>query len=282
MTRRPAVTLMEVLIAMFIMAIGMMALLALFPVGAVSMAQALKDDRCAYASYIAENVAIANNLRYGDSLVNAVLNNAAGTGLVYVDAYAAQQATVQPALSTVGGSLIQRVSPSFALTPVLADRWLSLPDDITFYQSGYPDVTSGFIDRGRRYSIAYLLRRQVPASVNPNPVPVQLYAVVYAGRPINSLATTTTEWPLILTVPGTAGANSVQINGVGTTLKRGGWILEPANGYFYRVTNLAENNLLGTTTVEIQQNLVGVLPITTVIAMDYVAEVFDKGFGWQQ
>ncbi len=47
MTRRPAVTLMEVLIAMFIMAIGMLALLALFPVGAVSMAQALKDDRCA-------------------------------------------------------------------------------------------------------------------------------------------------------------------------------------------------------------------------------------------
>lgn len=282
MTRRPAVTLMEVLIAMFIMAIGMLALLALFPVGAVSMAQALKDDRCAYASYIAENVAIANNLRYGDLLVNTALNNPAGTGLVYVDAYAAQQIAVQPALGFVGGSLIPRVNPSFTPTLVLADRWLSLPDDITFYQSGYPDVSSGFIDRGRRYSIAYLLRRQVPLSVNPNPVPVQLYAVVYAGRPVNSLATTTTEWPLTLTVQGVVGTNGVQVNGVGTTLKRGGWILEPANGYFYRVTNLAENNLLGTTTVEIQQNLVGVLPITTVIAMDHVAEVFDKGFGWQQ
>jgi len=74
MTRRPAVTLMEVLIAMFIMAIGMMALLALFPVGAVSMAQALKDDRCAYASSMAENVAIVNNVRYGDPNVNLVIS----------------------------------------------------------------------------------------------------------------------------------------------------------------------------------------------------------------
>ena len=38
MIRRPAVTLMEVLIAMFIMAIGMLALLVLFPIGAISMA----------------------------------------------------------------------------------------------------------------------------------------------------------------------------------------------------------------------------------------------------
>ena len=188
MTRRPAVTLMEVLIAMFIMAIGMLALLALFPVGAVSMAQALKDDRCAYASYMAENVAIANNLRYGDTVVNtAFASSAPATGLVYVDAYAAQQISVQPTLGTVAGlplppvgNGIPRVSPSFATTLVLADRWLSLPDDITFNQGGYPDTlsTGMVVDRGRRYSIAYLLRRMVPVSLNPNPVPVQLYAVV--------------------------------------------------------------------------------------------------------
>src|SRR5579871_5946527 len=94
MTRRPAVTLMEVLIAMFIMAIGMMALLALFPVGAVTMAQALKDDRCAYASLMAENVAIANNTRYNDVAVNLAFQgvpasnaNTLASGLLYVDPY---------------------------------------------------------------------------------------------------------------------------------------------------------------------------------------------------
>src|SRR5690349_13186232 len=47
--RRRAVTLTEVLIAIFLMGIGLMAILSLFPLGAAQMAQALKDQRCAEA-----------------------------------------------------------------------------------------------------------------------------------------------------------------------------------------------------------------------------------------
>src|SRR4051812_36179237 len=47
MNRRPAVTLVEVLIAIFVMALGLMSILALFPVAAVQMSQALKDQRSA-------------------------------------------------------------------------------------------------------------------------------------------------------------------------------------------------------------------------------------------
>jgi hypothetical protein len=47
MTRRPAVTVIEALMAIFVMAIGLLALLTLFPLGAVSMWQALKDERVA-------------------------------------------------------------------------------------------------------------------------------------------------------------------------------------------------------------------------------------------
>jgi hypothetical protein len=309
MKRRPAVTLMEVLIAMFIMAIGMMALLALFPVGAASMAQALKDDRCAYASYVSENVAIVSNIRYGDAGVTGPLN-LSPSGLVYVDPYAALQIPVNPALSTVGG-LIPRVSPSFVTNPPptippvlpaqLTDRWFSLQDDIGYNLSGYPDTsnTGGIVDRGRRYSFAYLLRQQRSISATaisltnfPNfgvQMPVELYAVVYQGRPVGSLATTVTEWPLPLVAPVTplAGVptNSIQLQGVSLPgLKRGGWILDPYNGFFYRVTNIAE--IGGTTTVELQQSLRGAAPnpvaIPNVIGMDYVAEVFDKGTGWQQ
>ena len=53
MTRRSATTLTEVLIAIFIMGIGLMAILALFPLGAAQMAQALKDQRSAEATGIA-------------------------------------------------------------------------------------------------------------------------------------------------------------------------------------------------------------------------------------
>src|SRR5262249_40153322 len=50
-TGRGAVTLIEVLVAIFVVAIGLMALLTLFPLGALSMAQAVKDDRTAHVAY---------------------------------------------------------------------------------------------------------------------------------------------------------------------------------------------------------------------------------------
>ena len=48
--RRSGVTLIEVLVSIFVASIGLLALLALFPVGALSMRQALKDSRCAQSS----------------------------------------------------------------------------------------------------------------------------------------------------------------------------------------------------------------------------------------
>ena len=42
---RRGVTLTEVLVAMFVMAIGMISLLTLFPLGAMQVGQALRDDR---------------------------------------------------------------------------------------------------------------------------------------------------------------------------------------------------------------------------------------------
>jgi len=59
MTQRPGVSLMEVLIAMFVMTIGLLGVLSLFPLGAVRMAQAMKDDRCATI-----NNDIASNMRW--------------------------------------------------------------------------------------------------------------------------------------------------------------------------------------------------------------------------
>src|SRR5437879_2466574 len=47
---RSGATLTEVLVAIFIMAIGLLALLTLFPLGALSMAQAIKDGRTAQSS----------------------------------------------------------------------------------------------------------------------------------------------------------------------------------------------------------------------------------------
>lgn len=55
MTRRRGLSLVEVLVALFIMGLGTIAILTLFPLGAMQMAQALKDDRTAQAASQADS-----------------------------------------------------------------------------------------------------------------------------------------------------------------------------------------------------------------------------------
>ena len=57
MTRRPGITLVEVLVAILITGIGLLALLTLFPLGALEMAQAIKDDRTSLAAKNAYSIA---------------------------------------------------------------------------------------------------------------------------------------------------------------------------------------------------------------------------------
>lgn len=52
--RRPGLSMTEVLVALFIMGLGTIAILTLFPLGAINMAQALKDDRTTQAANQAE------------------------------------------------------------------------------------------------------------------------------------------------------------------------------------------------------------------------------------
>jgi hypothetical protein len=64
MTRRPAITLIEALMAIFVMAIGLLALLTLFPLGAMQMGQALQNQR---ATETANNaVALFKGLQLGN------------------------------------------------------------------------------------------------------------------------------------------------------------------------------------------------------------------------
>src|SRR5215831_16088313 len=77
MPRRPAATLMEVLVAIFVMGIGLLALLTLFPLGALRMAQAIQDDRAAHIGANASSMAQALDLR-SDPLVTAAFRKPGG------------------------------------------------------------------------------------------------------------------------------------------------------------------------------------------------------------
>ncbi len=77
MRRRRGITLVEVLVAIFIMAIGLLALLTLFPLGALRMGQALQNDRTATAASAAANLCDAFGIREDPSFMNS--NPPAGT-----------------------------------------------------------------------------------------------------------------------------------------------------------------------------------------------------------
>jgi hypothetical protein len=103
MTRRPAVTLIEALMAIFVMAIGLLALLTLFPLGAVQMAQALRDQRATETS----NQAVAM--------------------------YKALQLGNDPVVSPTTGGLMSVASPITPGTPVQ-------PGQLSVFQNPWPGV----------------------------------------------------------------------------------------------------------------------------------------------
>jgi hypothetical protein len=85
MKRRQGITLMEVLVAIMICSIGLLALMTLFPVAAIEMAASVKDDKMGHAKH---NIAGAANIfiiRTDPNNVSAMLNPAPGV-LPFLDA----------------------------------------------------------------------------------------------------------------------------------------------------------------------------------------------------
>jgi len=65
MSRRPGITLVEVLVAILITGVGLLALLTLFPLGALEMRQAIQDDR---AGHVKHNAIAAASIVWPNSL----------------------------------------------------------------------------------------------------------------------------------------------------------------------------------------------------------------------
>jgi hypothetical protein len=208
MKRRPAVTLIEALMAIFVMSIGLLALLTLFPLGAVQMAQALKDDRTAQAGIIAVGQFKGFDLG-NDALVNtsafenpwpgslpALTTGIATSYPVFVDPIGQANGALAPIGNAPFG--IRRVTvsrvpqqsaqqPNALPSPQWQQRWFSLQDDLTYADNGIPDLAGlgnpipasppspyigqNTISREGRYTWAYMVRRQTAMVPSPPPTP---------------------------------------------------------------------------------------------------------------
>jgi prepilin-type N-terminal cleavage/methylation domain-containing protein len=178
MAQRNGVTLIEVLVAIFVMAIGLLSLLTLFPLGALSMAQTGKDVRTSQAETNAVATWRYRNMSQDFDPTNQsppmALQNAFGTPPpnynppnmwppsannpsfpVYVDPLGANMnspllgswplGAQNPPLPTAmqQNSPVWRVSTTWIRTgtgkPQDIPRWFSLLDDMDYDKSGIPN-----------------------------------------------------------------------------------------------------------------------------------------------
>ena len=222
MKRRSGVTLVEVLVAIFIMGIGLLALLTLFPIGMLRMAQAIRDARSAQSGNNAHKLAMIQDVR-NDPLVfstngapdtynngfpisNLFLNpcpNYPGpppiqlpNANVYGESYSVLVDPIGygvssvPARDWVGGlaPYLRRRPVGFAVGANLY-RNFTLPDDINFNgdlsvgSPGTPQISGVAVLRETRFSWAYHFRRPLTG----DPTVVDCTVVVFDQRSLLSL-----------------------------------------------------------------------------------------------
>lgn len=214
MVRRSGVSLVEVLVTLFITAIGLLALLSLFPVGAVSMARALKDSRCAQAAYNGAHISAMmgfsgdSNVTTNPATVLSNWNNLPATGwpppgYAPPGAIASQSGPSYPVyVDPVGGTYVQtgaplsignyqaiagpagapgpsspgipRCSPTTITTPPQALKFFALTDDITFQINGAPPAA---VQREDRYTWGCMYRQPLY-----NGGTTKTTVAVYSGR----------------------------------------------------------------------------------------------------
>ncbi len=264
--------------------------MTLFPLGAMNMAQAIKDDRCGVCAQNAAAVlraywrmSLATGGQVGSppqpdpvwSGIEASLAN----GPVFIDPIGYIQ---------YNGVALAGVIPRTTLDPnksfPQAARWCSLLDDINFNPNGTA-VTLGGNEIARQgwYSWAWMVRWLKSADPSDRARALDYSIVVYHNRPmsqntsllpVNENGYPGSFDPVNRIVTLTYGGNKPPI-------RKGGWILDATmqptpQGYFYRVESVRDTGsalILGVQTPFRGSKA----PYSgTVVFMDSVAEVFER------
>lgn len=310
---RRAVTLLEVLISIFIVGIGLLAILALFPVGVISMRHAIDTDRAVLCSVNATTLAATMGNKspgvqsdkgllddYGVTANNAFTDPTSGVLPAAVPGCPSYPVFVDPIGSASMGSFgawlggqqgIPKRAPSYVTTTREAIRHFSILDDIDFQQDGTPKVIvspgGNIVEREVKFTWAYMLRRMQSES----PALTEMSVVVYSHRPLAIVIPSSEQ---IFVASGTSGTNSVTISYAPKSgqavpiLKPGSWLLDcskettaqgirnngPVHGKYYRV--VAVNPVSGQPQVDCELQDVLSMDVSQVLVQENVAEVFTK------
>ncbi|MBX9585549.1 MAG: prepilin-type N-terminal cleavage/methylation domain-containing protein [Gemmataceae bacterium] len=156
--RRPGLSLTEVLVALFIMGIGTIAILTLFPLGALDMAAALKDDRTSQAATQADSYLRFYWQAYGP---------ASPARDPFADAFSNPNANVPPA-AQVAPAAVPPPTPDEPSYPVFVDPMrFYARDDIQKYWAGYDPGSTGPYQRLPRRNLNLVATTMPVANQGP-------------------------------------------------------------------------------------------------------------------
>jgi prepilin-type N-terminal cleavage/methylation domain-containing protein len=317
---RRGVTLLEVLTAIFIMGVGLLAILTLFPLGALSMARAVRDDRAAQFGANAASWASAIDLRNDQAVatalgtVPAAITGANGFVLltpttpnandpgypVYVDPYYAIIGSTSLGSYSPGGTTrlgtttpgLQRVSmnmitslPGAQRRPAIA-RWFTFQDEIEFLQGGYPSG-NGAINRPGTYTCAFMVRRPKFGT----PQLTQLSVIVYANRSLDTVAGETTITDTVnnpIQALGTAGQNGLNVFSGKPNIRKGTWILDTTTKGAASGTGVVNGYFYQVASVTdtgtglfLELETPLKEDVFTMVVMENVITVLDRGNSWR-
>lgn len=168
-TSRPGLSLTEVLVALFVMALGIISLMTLFPLGAVQMGQALRDDRSGQTASQADGI---TRIWWQTQVVEGAGTEQAWLALDNPGAPLPIKVPIAPAIydnnpsypvfvdpigwqargpslvrqnwvGETAGNVPRRSMNSLGTNLASTIRACSMMDDITFKQDGTPDTLSG-------------------------------------------------------------------------------------------------------------------------------------------
>jgi hypothetical protein len=197
MSKRKGMSMAEVLVALFLLALGTIAILTMFPLGMYHMGQALKDDRTAQAAQQADasmrmywrmnvvepGVSTTEPLSAAMSNPDSGLAAAFQRGTATVTSGPSYPVCVDPmgvwapwgTLNTpahqywMGGAVATPPLPPFigrrsvnmltSLPAGASQRFCSLMDGYGFAENGTPSQSTGSVDRELRYNWMWILQR---------------------------------------------------------------------------------------------------------------------------
>ena len=285
---RKGITLLEVLMAIFIMGIGMVSVFAIFPVAALMMGQAIEKyqinevvnntqsnfdtDALEFVknqpTWIYSNGAVLNPIFAGNSPQYLFLDQAAGFSGVRRLADLPVPGTSGIPVAYINGG----VSP--ALPAQINERYFTSNFDIELDESGRAATTPPAAVG--RYSVSFLLEKKLPLD---NPLPSRRYMLVYKGR-----SQTFADFPYSqagLSSASTNNAITVTLSAFSDACKKNDWLMV-VNSLSERTFHQIQN--INGTELELRQKFGlpvtnGVITIQSVYLLSDVVRVIDMGAG---